>query len=88
MTERTHVPKIQEIALELCRAVPFARLIWERKYAANPALLAALLAAETACSTPVAETEKGRDYGDLRRAPVVDSFGLFYDCFVFRRLLT
>lgn len=64
MTQRTHVPKMIDIALALCRAVPLARLIWTRLYPDNTALFVALKAAEEACGTLVEELEKIRDYGD------------------------
>lgn len=55
---------MQKIARNLCRAVAAFTPAIEKAYGDNATLMAALVAANTACATLVSEIEDVRVYGD------------------------
>lgn len=64
MARRTGVPALMMIAMELCRLITKFTPIITQLYPTNAALLAALAAANAACSVLHAELSAVRAYGD------------------------
>lgn len=64
MTERTGVPTLLGLAHRMCQVIVKFTPILTAKYSANPALLAALTAANAACGVLAAELALVREHGD------------------------
>jgi hypothetical protein len=64
MSRRTGLPTINRVARELCRLITVFSPIIQRTYPNNPALLAALEAANAACAVLVAESTDAIPLGD------------------------
>lgn len=64
MTQRTYVPTMLQLAHTMCKYIARATPVITRLYPSNAALLAALAAANEACTVLGAELESVRDYGD------------------------
>jgi hypothetical protein len=58
------IPTLSNLSYKLCRALGKFAPILTVTYASNPALLAALAAAQAACAELNKELRKERDYGD------------------------
>jgi hypothetical protein len=63
MAKRTGIPTLLWVAKRLCQLVADYGSVITALYPSNAALIAALAAANAACSTLAAELEMVRDYG-------------------------
>ena len=64
MAQKTGVPSLMAVAREMCRLIVNFTPVIERLYGDNAALMAALAAANAACSALHAELAAVREYGD------------------------
>jgi len=62
MTRKTYIPSINDGSIKMCKLLTRARPVIERLYSNNPALIAALNAASSACEVLVSESTKVREY--------------------------
>lgn len=64
MAKRTYIPLIIAVTKRLCQVINTATPTIQRLYPSNGTLLAALTAANTACSLLNAEANAVREFGD------------------------
>lgn len=64
MARKTGVPALMDVAQEMCRLIVKFTPVIERLYGDNPALMAALAAANAACAVLHAELATVRQHGD------------------------
>lgn len=64
MARRTGVPSMMQVAERLCFLIVRFTPVIQQLYGSNAALMAALAAANAACSTLHAELAAVRNYGD------------------------
>jgi hypothetical protein len=64
MAKKTYVPSTMRAAYALCRIISLGTPLMTRLYGSNSALMAALAAANEACSVLYAELSTVREYGD------------------------
>jgi hypothetical protein len=64
VAQRTGVPTLLRVAMELCKYITQFTPTITRLYPDNAALLAALAAANVACSALAAALSEVREYGD------------------------
>lgn len=64
MATKTYVPLLMDLARSLCLAITRGTPVLTRLYGDNPALMAALTAANASCTVLFEELSKVREYGD------------------------